>query len=281
MTTPLLRVRSLMVAALLVVGTMALCSSVSATVSLSDAVKAIPPQVSTVPTINQPQFDLTDEDLRVVAVWENGPLWLGDELEARIHYPVEGDAANCTRRGCTNGCTIGAGYNLGAHSRLKVRADLRAAGVSEDRIRYFVRLAGKTGLEAVALCGKDVLTGNEPTLTRPEALALLRRLVAEHKTNVVLRADAEGVLGKLSAGQLAILVALDYQNPVLSSDAIEIWVAIKEDNWSAVANIIRRHSGSQLTHALQRRRDWEASYWIWATNRRTHYLKHHTELPLP
>src|SRR5690606_19976393 len=63
---------------------------------------------------------VTDEELYVTAVWENGPLYSGLESVATLHYPIESKAADCTSRGCTNGCTIGYGYNFGAHTREKV-----------------------------------------------------------------------------------------------------------------------------------------------------------------
>jgi hypothetical protein len=221
---------------------------------------------------------VTYEELRVIATWENGPLWRDVEGRSGLVYPVESDAAACTARGCLNGCTIGIGYNMGAHSYDQVLHAMLASGVDVARAKYFAHFAGKTGVDAVALCGKDVLTGHEPTLSRTESLALLRLMVAHHKANVVARARAEGMLNKLSSGQFAVLVALDYQNPVLSSEATYIWRALKAGDTARVVSIIKNASGSQITHALQARRNWEASYFKWASTRRALQISHHGHL---
>lgn len=209
---------------------------------------------------------VTEEELYVTAVWENGPLYSGLEEVAKLHYPIESKAADCTRRGCTNGCTIGYGYNFGAHSRQKVYDDLTAAGIPGETARKFQRYAGVTGSAAVRMCGVRHRTGNEPTLTREQSWELMRLMLAEHKVTVVERARNEGVLNDLNAGQFAILVALDYQNPTLSSRANDVWTHLRSGRYDLVATEIRDRSGTRFAPQLQLRRNWEADYWTWSTN---------------
>ena len=96
-------------------------------------------------------------------------------------------------------------------------------------------------------------------------MRLLRCKIVTYKNNVVQRARREGVFNMLNSGQLAVLVALDYQSPALSSKATQLWRQLKQGNMDAVTHNIRNHSGSHVEPALQRRRDWEADYFALAT----------------
>ena len=211
---------------------------------------------------------VTDEELYVIAPWEDAALWYGEKDFSQIHYPIESGAAGCTQRGCLNGCTVGYGYNFGAHSALKIREDFKQAGISDEKAESFVPLAGVTGLDAVAMCGtKSPMRENFPTLTQQEAQGLLRIMVLEHKLNVVKRARDEGILALFGSGQFAIMVALDYQNTELSSEATDIWRQLKNGDMDAVLHNIHHHMGTRFAPALQQRRNWEADYFAWATSR--------------
>lgn len=211
---------------------------------------------------------ITDEELYVIAKWEDAELWKGLKSESVIHYPLENSAAGCTSRGCTNGCTIGYGYNLGAHGPRKIRADFKEAGISKDKTDRLIPLARVTGIDAVIMCGRDQpMRDRFPTLTREESAALLRVMVKEHKDNVVRRARHEGILGLFNSGQFAVMVALDYQNPVLSSRAKYIWLQLKAGDMDAVLENIEEHMGTHLEPGLRGRRFWEADYFAWATSR--------------
>ena len=210
---------------------------------------------------------VTDEELYVLAVWENGPLFNGDRLHAIVHYPVESDAIACTERGCLNGCTIGYGYNMGAHNVGKVYADLLIVGVEPAKAKAMAeKYAEKTGVDAVAICGEKTPEADLHTITREQSWELLRVMAKEHKQNVVRRANREGVTHKLNSGQFAILVALDYQNPDLSSRANDVWRHIKNDRMRLITHEIRKRSGTYFTPALTPRRQWEGDYWDWATS---------------
>ncbi len=211
---------------------------------------------------------VTDEELYVIASWENGPLLTGARTVDELQYPLEVNAQDCTDRGCTNGCTIGYGYNLGAHSVSDVVRDFEAAGMTRERALEFARFSSITGIEAVALCGRDAPNRHLlPTMTADESWELLRVMAASHKQNVVNRARAEGLLPYFNSGQFAIMVALDYQNPVLSSEATYVWRQLRAGDTSAVLRNIRNHMGTRFAPGLQTRRNWEASYFAWATRR--------------
>lgn len=211
---------------------------------------------------------VTDEELYVIASWENGPLMNGTSTIDELQYPLETNAQDCTDRGCENGCTIGYGYNLGAHPADKVIADFRAAGMSEETARLFTPYAEVTGIDAVALCGRDAPNRDQlPTMTSAQAWELLRVMAAEHKANVVRRAQAEGLLPYFNSGQFAVLVALDYQNPTLSSEATYVWRQLGRGDMNAVLYNIRNQMGTRFAPGLQTRRNWEASYFAWATRR--------------
>lgn len=209
---------------------------------------------------------VTDEELYIAAVWEDGRLHSGLNAVSRLHYPIESKAADCTKRGCTNGCTIGFGYNLGAHSRAGIYQTLTSAGVSPVKARQFQAYAGVRGSAAVRMCGRRHLPANAPTLTRSESWELMRIMLQVHKQNVVNRARNEGVLNNLNAGQFAILVALDYQNPTLSSRASAVWRHLRNGRYDLVEAEIRHRSGTRFAPQLQRRRSWEGDYWQWSTN---------------
>lgn len=212
--------------------------------------------------------NVTDEELYVIAKWEDGDLLKERKTVSRLHYPIESKAADCTSRGCLNGCTIGYGYNFGAHGAEKIRHDFALAGISLEKIERFIPLANLTGLDALAMCGSTAIAvANFPTLTPEESWALLRVMAHEHKQNTVRRARTEGILHLFNSGQFAIMVALDYQNPVLSSEAKYIWMQLKAGDIPAVLQNIRFHMGTRFAPGLQWRRNWEASYFAWATSR--------------
>ena len=211
---------------------------------------------------------VTDEELYVIASWENGPLLRGTRTVDALQYPLEVNAQDCTDRGCENGCTIGYGYNFGAHTADEVRQDFSAAGLPEQLTQRFIRFAGATGVDAVALCGQNIANRDQlPTMTSAQSWELLRVMAAEHKANVVRRARAERLLPYFNSGQFAIMVALDYQNPVLSSEATYIWRQLRAGDTAAVLNNIRNHMGTRFAPGLQTRRNWEANYFAWATRR--------------
>lgn len=211
---------------------------------------------------------VTDEELYVIAKWEDAALWRGDKEFSEIHYPIENGAAGCTQRGCLNGCTIGYGYNFGAHSAAKIRADFKQAGIANKKTEKFVPLAGVTGLDAVVMCGSQApMRQRFPHLTQAESQRLLRIMVLEHKRNVVGRARRENTLKLFNSGQFSVMVALDYQNTGLSSEATYIWRQLKRGDMDAVLDNIRHHMGTRFAPTLQWRRDWEADYFAWATSR--------------
>ena len=207
---------------------------------------------------------VTNEELYVIASWENSPLLTDENAVSHLLYPVESKAADCSARGCTNGCTIGFGYNLGAHPADKVRADFAAAGIAPATAERFVPFAGKTGSDAVALCGSTATLPDDLTLTHAQAWELLRIMTLEHKEKVVRRARSEGLLHRLNAGQFAVLVALDYQNPVLCSEAHYLWLQLAAGDTRAVYRNIRYHMGVKFAPGLANRRRWEANYFRWA-----------------
>lgn len=222
---------------------------------------------SRLPDTGRPVLDrVTDEELYLVAVWEDGPLHSGLRSVSRLHYPIESKAADCTKRGCTNGCTIGYGFNLGAQTRDSTYRTLVSAGVPSATARRFQQYAGLRGTAAVRMCGARHLPAGAPTLTRDQSWELMRIMLRVHKQNVVNRARNEGVIGRLNAGQFAILVALDYQNPTLSSRANDVWRHLRNGRYDLVEAEIRHRSGTRFAPQLQRRRTWEGDYWQWSTN---------------
>ena len=211
---------------------------------------------------------ITAEELFVIATYEEGNLMTNRSGASELHYPLPHEAADCTRRGCKNGCTIGYGYNFGAHSAEKIRSDFAQAGISPEKTERFVPLANVTGANAFAICGSySALLPRFPTLNRDESWALMEVMAYQHKQNVLRRARAEGILHFFNSGQFAILVALDYQNPVLSSRAKNLWSQLKAGDLEAVLDNIRNDSGTKMSPSLQGRRDWEARYFAWATSR--------------
>ena len=210
---------------------------------------------------------VTDEEVNIIAMFEDQPLFLGKNLFSRVHYPVEASARACSRRGnCPEGCTIGYGLNLAAHSRQKIMAKFAEAGISSAKAKAFATLSGVTGTRAVAMCGKHSPHRHKyPTLSRAEAMDLLRVSAKEYKANVVAKARQMGVLHKLNKSQLAILVSLDYNCPCISSRATHIWLQIKRGDIRAAVHNIRYGMGSQKEPALQRRRNWESGYFAAAS----------------
>lgn len=213
---------------------------------------------------NTVQLDrVTDEEVDVIGRWEDTPLWRGKKQTSTVHYPLEKSAQRCDNRNCTNGCTIGFGYNLGAHTREMIRTDFNQAGIPTQKTDALVALAKLTGTKAVAQCGSNAPAQSSfPQLTREESVRLLRFKIQSYKDDVVQRARREGVLAMLNSAQLAVLVALDYQSPVLSSKATQLWRQLTQGNMPAVQSNIRHNSGTHLEPALQRRRNWEARYFI-------------------
>ncbi|MBI1363118.1 MAG: hypothetical protein GC134_03960 [Proteobacteria bacterium] len=200
--------------------------------------------------------------INLVAPFENPLLWKGDIDTSWPHYPGnKSHATACSERGCWNGCTITFGYNMGAHSAREMRRDLRAIGIEEERIRNLTYFARKRGTEAYKYCGGGKLGWEK--LSREEGLRLLEQQIQEARTNVLRRIRAEDV--SLNREQVAVLVALDFQSPALSSKATELWTLIRNEDWSAVADEIRNNSGTRVLAALQRRRNTEAEAFLRAS----------------
>ena len=198
----------------------------------------------------------------LIAPFENPRLWSGEIDKSWPHYPGnKSHASACTERGCWNGCTITFGYNMGAHSAREIRRDLRAIGIDEGRIRNLTYFARKSGMSAYKYCGGGKLGWEN--LSREEGLRLLEQQIGEARANVKRRLRAEKV--SLNTEQIAVLVALDFQSPALSSKANDLWSAIKQQDWHAVADEIRHNSGTRHLAALQHRRDVEANAFLTAS----------------
>jgi GH24 family phage-related lysozyme (muramidase) len=205
----------------------------------------------------------------LIAPFENPLLWRGKIDKSWPHYPGNySHATDCSARGCWNGCTITFGYNMGAQSPREIRRDLRAIGVDEKRIQTLTYFASKRGAEAYKYCGGGKL-GWE-SLTREEGLRLLEQQVLKSRNNVLRRMKSEGVT--LNEEQIAVLVALDFQSPAISSKARELWTLIRNENWRGVAHEIRTNSGTQHLAALQHRRDVEADAFLTASGAQENLL---------
>lgn len=206
---------------------------------------------------------LTEEELQLAAKYEDKPLFLRNKENSRLHYPGGwAHAKSCTQRGCTNGCTIGFGYNLGARNAKEVRRDLTPI-IGKERAQVFAAYAGKTGKSSYTACGRKSLDHSLlPTMTRNESWQLLAKSMEPHKEAVVARIHKENLQDMLTEHQVAVLVALDFQNPRLASRAKMIWHHMKLGDFDQVASEIKENSGSQILSALQPRRNAEAKIFL-------------------
>lgn len=206
---------------------------------------------------------VTEEELKLAAMYEDKPLFLKAKENSRLHYPGGwAHAKSCTARGCTNGCTIGFGYNLGARNAKEVRRDLVPV-VGKERAQVFASYAGKIGRESYRACGRKSLDRSTlPTMTRKESWQLLAKSMEPHKKAVTRRIAKEDLQDMLTEHQVAVLVALDFQNPRLASRAKMIWYHMKLGDFDQVAQEITQNSGSQILAALQPRRNAEAKIFL-------------------
>lgn len=214
-------------------------------------------------TLDKQDYVVTEEELQLAAKYEDKPLFLQKTANSRLHYPGGWQhARECTARGCTNGCTIGFGYNLGARSAREAKRDLRPI-VGAKRANEFAAYAGKIGKAAYRACGRKSLDKSTlPTMSRDESWQLLAKSMVPHKRAVMKRIYDEKLQNSLSNHQVAVLVALDFQNPKLASRAKMIWHHMKRGEFNQVASEIKQNSGSQILSALQPRRDAEAKIFL-------------------
>ena len=202
---------------------------------------------------------ITPQELELTARYEDLPLFLGKEQVSILHYPGNAShAAACSARGCGNGCTIGFGYNIGPRKAAKVLTELTPI-VGRAQAEVFAQYAGLTGQAAFDVCHKGVK--DLPVMSRGDALRLLQYTMSGHKTQVLERIASEGLRGVLNPQQIAVLVALDYQNPQLSSRARMLWQHIHAGEFEQVAYNIQHRSGTKHLAALQTRRNKEAKLW--------------------
>ena len=202
---------------------------------------------------------VTDHELELTARYEDLPLFLGQQQVSVLHYPGNAShAAACSVRGCGNGCTIGFGYNIGPRTASRVKAELTPI-IGAAQAAVFARYAGLTGQAAFDVCNSRV--SDLPTLSRGDALRLLQYTVASHKQQVLNRINSEGLRGVLNPKQVAVLVALDYQNPRLSSRATQLWRHLHAGEFEQIAQNIQHRSGTRHLAALQTRRNQEAKLW--------------------
>ena len=209
------------------------------------------------------QTTISEQELKLTAKFEDRSLFMGLKENSTMHYPGGwAHAKACTARSCTNGCTIGFGYNLGARYRKEVMRDLTPI-IGQSRASELASYAHLRGKAAYRACGrKSIDKSTLPTLTSDESWKLLEKSIVPHKNAVVARIKKEGIEDILNINQVAVLVALDFQNPRLASKAKNIWTYLKNGDVERVAREILENSGSQLLSALQPRRDAEAELWL-------------------
>ena len=219
---------------------------------------------------------VTPHELALIAKWEDSDLLLGRKTTSTLHYPPSGrpwrHARGCDRRAtCLNGATFGFGFNLGAFSTEEATEILSQVMPAERAAQLADTFAGKTGTSAL----EAVIAANPtPQLDLQPSLALLRYMAQYHKDRMLRRAAREGlvrmvngrdVLGRLNAGQFAVLVALDYSCASCGYEATNIWRQLKQRQFEQAENNIRYYMGSRRISALQTRRHWEANYFRRAT----------------
>jgi hypothetical protein len=209
-----------------------------------------------------PQYKVTQEELELAARFEDRPLFMGIQTHSVLHYPGSRDhAEGCSARGCGNGCTIGFGYNIGARSAKQVMTELKPI-LGRQKAKELSFYAGKVGIEAYNACGPQFKKANLPQLSRADSWELLKFSMAPHKAQVMQRIHREGLTEELNIQQVAVLVALDFQNPRLSSRATTLWKHLHQGKVERVAYEIRNNSGTRFLRALQTRRNTEADLWL-------------------
>lgn len=207
-----------------------------------------------------PSYKVTQEELELAARFEDRPLFMGIQKASDMHYPgSKAHAESCSTRGCSNGCTIGFGYNLGARSSKQVMKELKPM-LGRKKAAELAGYAGKVGIEAYNACGP--YSGNKTQLSRAESWELLKFSMMPHKAQVMQRIKREGMEDDLNAQQVAVLVALDFQNPRLASRATKLWKHLHQGKLERVAFEIRNNSGTRFLRALQTRRNTEADLWM-------------------
>lgn len=209
-----------------------------------------------------PSYKITQDELELAARFEDRPLFMGVLQASTMHYPGSlAHAESCSQRGCTNGCTIGFGYNLGARDSKQTMAELNPL-MGRKKAKELSQYAGLVGADAYAACGPRVSKNSRPQLGRADAWKLLKFSMAPHKAQVMRRIAREGLTEDLNVQQVAVLVVLDFQNPRLASRATSLWRHLRQGKLERVAVEIRHNSGTRFMHALQTRRNTEAALWM-------------------
>jgi len=207
-------------------------------------------------------YKVTPEELELAARFEDRPLFMGIQQSSVMHYPgSRAHAESCSQRGCTNGCTIGFGYNIGARSSKQVVTELKPI-LGRKKAKELSAYAGKVGIEAYNACGPQFKKDKLPQLSRADSWELLKFSMAPHKAQVMQRIQREGLTKDLNEQQVAVLVALDFQNPRLASRATKLWKHLQQGKLERVAFEIRNNSGTRFLRALQTRRNTEADLWM-------------------
>lgn len=209
-----------------------------------------------------PRYKVTQEELELAARFEDRPLFMGVQQSSVMHYPgSRAHAESCSQRGCTNGCTIGFGYNIGARGAKQVMAELKPI-LGRAKAKELAAYAGKVGIEAYNACGPQFKKSDLPQLSRADSWELLKFSMAPHKAQVMQRIQREGLADVLNSQQVSVLVALDFQNPRLASRATKVWKHLQQGKLEKVAYEIRNNSGTRFLRALQTRRNTEADLWM-------------------
>ena len=208
-----------------------------------------------------PTHNVAQAELNLVAYFEDTPLFLGHEAYSTVHYPGNSWLAeSCDERGCTNGCTIGFGYNLGARWPYEIEADLLPI-IGKERTTELVKLANLTGTQALKACGGSNATTFQP-LSRDESMQLLARVMWQFKRRVVHKLARENVV--LNERQLAVLTALEYQNPTFVTKSTFTWPLVADGAHEQVAERIQEKMGTKFDPNLQHRRNSEAAFYAGA-----------------
>ena len=184
------------------------------------------------PKANEPTTHVTDEEMRLIAAFENLPLYVAYvqgqyDTSHPVHYG----------RGRVDGCIVGFGYSLWQRKKDDVLHTLKQV-MPEKKARKFLRFVGLGGEVAKKAC-PDHKAGL-PQFTAKESWDLLRLEVQHRKARVIRKAEEEGVYDKLVSGVLAVLVALDYQTPKCVTRAERLWERLANDNFAKAAENIAK-----------------------------------------
>lgn len=196
--------------------------------------------------LNQPIVNtVTGQEKRLVAYFENYALYTGQDSYSLPHYD----------RGGRGGCAIGYGIRLSWRTPEQAYTFLRKA-LSPAKARALSQYAGVSGRAAVHKCGVRYRSPNAPRLTAQEAWNLLSLDLAQRKAYVLARARQFGALDNMNAGMMAVMVALDYQNPSCSRNATTTWQAISNGNYPD----IYQHEIFTCRTSADSRRQIESTY---------------------